>query len=92
METSDTLVLVSAPLVCPCRLSRLPREPEKQSAFAILVMQLWLLMNRESINESINTVHFVAPTSLDSITIIVIRHERLHGFHEMRLQFAGSPG
>jgi len=54
-------------------------------------MQLWLLMNRASINESINTVHFVAPTSLDSITVIVIR-ERLHSFHEMRIQFDGSLG
>ena len=26
METSDTLVLVSAPSVCPCRLSRLLRQ------------------------------------------------------------------
>ena len=64
----------------------------EQSAFAILVMQLWLLMNRASINESINAVHFVALTSLDSITVIVIRRERLHSFHEMRIQFDGSPG
>ena len=64
--------------------------PREQSAFAILIMQLWLLMNRTSNNESINTVHFVAPTSLDS-TVIVIR-ERLHSFHEMRIQFDGSLG
>lgn len=55
-----------------------------------LIMQLWLLMNRASNNESINTVHFVAPMSLDS-TVIVIR-ERLHSFHEMRIQFDGSLG
>ena len=59
--------------------------PESSSAFAILRMQLWLLMNRAGNNESINTVHFVAPTSLDPITVIVIRRERLHSFHEMRI-------
>lgn len=58
-----------------------------QSAFVILVTQLWLSTNRASINESLNTVHSVAPASLDSITVIVTRRERLHSFHEMRIQF-----
>ena len=69
-----------------------PHLGPEQSAFAILVMQLWLLMSRASINESINTAHFVAPTLLDSIAVIVIRRERLHGFHKIKILLDGSPG